>query len=607
MQIYLIRHGATRGNMEHRYVGSTDEPLTEEAVQELQDDKGKYPQPALVFVSPLKRCTRTAELLFPDREKEVLQNLRECEFGAFEYKNYEELREDKRYQAWIDSDGKLPFPGGESREAFSHRCCDSFLEGCCRMMEGGYDSAAFVVHGGTIMAILDRFSSPHRDYFDWQVKNGRGFSCTLEISESGFQLTEISELPFFTGIEDQFVMKQDKKLRCGYTTGSCAAAAAKGAAEMLLGGRICRSVDLMTPKGILLHLPLEEQKIQREHPEGKAVFASCAVRKFAGDDPDATDGILICASASPVQEETESQEDRIIIDGGIGVGRVTKPGLEQPVGAAAINRVPREMIAREVESVCETYEYPGKIRITVSVPEGIEIGKKTFNPHIGIEGGISILGTSGIVVPMSEEALIASIRVEMKQKIAAGEQYLLITPGNYGADFIRRKELSPALDADHSMKCSNYVGETVDMAAELGAKGILFVAHIGKFIKVSGGIMNTHSASADCRAELIASQTMRAGKKQYEIPPAVVNDTVCRLLDTNTTEEAVGILKETGLLESAIREITERIQYYLQKRCKNKIQTEVILFSNQYGYLGETQDADEMMRKIIVQNNHYME
>ena len=191
------------------------------------------------------------------------------------------------------------------------------------------------------------------------------------------------------------------------------------------------------------------------------------------------------------------------------MGRVTKPGLEQPVGAAAINRVPRQMIEKEVADVCEEQEYRGGLRVEIFVPGGEETARKTFNPRLGIEGGISILGTSGIVVPMSEAALIASIRLEMEMKKANGAEYLLITPGNYGADFIRQNMV---LDVENSMKCSNYVGETLDMAVELGIKGILIVAHIGKFIKVAGGIMNTHSRCADSRAELTAAAAAKIGR-----------------------------------------------------------------------------------------------
>lgn len=635
MQIYLIRHGSTAGNLEQRYVGSTDEALTEEAVQELRALRAQYPAPDLVFASPMKRCVQTARILFPELEPQEEEDLRECAFGDFEYKNCQELCGDKRYQAWIDSGGALAFPGGESREAFAERSCAAFVS-CCRLAQERHcGSAAFVVHGGTIMAILDRYSRPHRDYYDWQIGNARGFAGLLAGGVLGgepLRIEEIAALPpagCRTGIEEQFVLKQNKKLRCGYTTGSCAAAAAKAAVEMLLGGHVCGFADLETPKGISLHLPVQKQHIAPD-------YAECAVRKYGGDDPDATDGLLIWAKAERLpagpeaERETAAVLPRILIEGGEGVGRVTRPGLEQPVGAAAINRAPREMITREAASVCRIYGYAGRLKITVSVPEGAATAQKTFNPHLGIEGGISILGTSGIVVPMSEEALLASIRLEMQQKRASGERYLLVTPGNYGEDFIRRGALSQPLDAGRSMKCSNYVGETVDMAAELGFQGILFVAHIGKFVKVSGGIMNTHSASADCRAELLAAQAMRAVRrkildcgKQRQDPekeenrrpgprgrPGAAGERAAedsldlaalaeRILSTNTTEEAVAVLREEGILDITMEETARRIKYYLQRRCRGAIRTEAVLYSSQFGYLGETDGAGALMKEIV--------
>ena len=671
MNVFFIRHGSTAGNLEHRYVGTTDEPITDEAAEQLRLMRMRLPDVPLVAVSPLQRCRQTASLLYPAAEQLVLSGLRECDFGRFEYRNYEELQEDAAYQSWIDSGGSAPFPGGESREAFCGRCCEAFEAACRAAEERGCESLAFVVHGGTIMAVLDRFSAPHADYFSWQVKNGCGYRGRLSRSPDGWQVKELTPLlpedePI--GIEEQFVLKKNKKLRCGYTTGSCAAGAAKAAAQMLLGQKLCSYVDVMTPKGVVLHLPVLDARITPD-------TASCAVRKYGGDDPDATDGLLIYATVKRMDEEARSiraergAEDEAVekacsihaergaedeaaekaccmhkergtedeaaekacsihvergaeektccvhIDGGAGVGRVTKPGLEQPVGAAAINRVPRRMIVREVEAVCEEQSYFGEIAFTISVPGGAQAAKKTFNPHLGIVGGISILGTGGIVVPMSEEALLASIRVEMKQKCENGEEYLLITPGNYGADFIRKKELSHALDAAHSMKCSNYVGETLDMAAELGVKGILFVAHIGKFCKVSGGIMNTHSASADCRAELIAAQAMRALRAREEADAegkaqepedemrrrSAAFETVQRLLDANTTEEAVDMLAQAQLLDETVAEMLRRILFHLQKHCRGALETEVVLFSNRHGYLGETEGAERMMERIVKQ------
>ena len=298
-----------------------------------------------------------------------------------------------------------------------------------------------------------------------------------------------------TGLEDAYIMRGSKKLRMGYTTGSCAAAAARGAAFMLLSGKEIQEVKIHTPKGIVLNLELLDIRRSAEK-------VSCAVRKDGGDDPDVTDKALIYA------EVTFGTEEGIVIDGGFGVGRVTKPGLDQPVGNAAINHVPRQMIRENVEEIQKKLDDFRALQVVISVPEGEELAKHTFNPRLGITGGISILGTSGIVVPMSEEALISTIRVEMEMRKAQGDRVLLVTPGNYGQDFLKTY---PWVRADHSVKCSNYVGKTLEFAAELGFDAILFVAHLGKFVKVSGGIMNTHSHEADCRAELLTAQAVRAG------------------------------------------------------------------------------------------------
>ncbi len=374
-----------------------------------------------------------------------------------------------------------------------------------------------------------------------------------------------------TGLENTYVFKNNKKLRCGYTTGSCAAAAAKAATLMLLSGYPVHTVALMTPKGILLDLEVLEAHME----EGQA---SCAIRKDAGDDPDATNGILVYAKVACIPEK------EIRIDGGAGVGRVTKKGLQQPVGEAAINPVPRQMIRDAVSEVCGNFEYDGGLAVEISIPEGVEIAKKTFNPRLGIEGGISVLGTSGIVMPMSEDALIASIRAEMEMLKANGHEYLIVTPGNYGETFTKNQM---TVDLSSSMKCSNYVGETLDMAVELGIKGILFVSHIGKFIKVAGGIMNTHSRHADARAELMAAFALRAGADR---------ETACRILDTITTDEALDIMEQAGIRQKAMELAAQRIRYYMRRRVGEKMQTEVILFSGSYSYLAQTSGADELLQ-----------
>ena len=380
------------------------------------------------------------------------------------------------------------------------------------------------------------------------------------------------------GLEDYYVIRNQKKLRFGYTTGSCAAGAARGAVRLLLGEDEISEVELMTPKGILLHLEILDRKRSEN-------AASCAVRKDAGDDPDTTNGILVYAKVEKFLIRSD-MEDRIVIDGGIGVGRVTKPGLSQKVGEAAINPVPRAMILQAVEEIADQYHYEGGLKVTISVPEGEKIARKTFNPRLGIVGGISILGTSGIVEPMSEKALIDSIRVEMTQHAAMGEQYMLVTPGNYGADYLREHMELPF---EKNIKCSNYVGETIDMAVDMGVKGILFISHIGKFVKVAAGIMNTLSHSADARMEVLCSNAIRAG-----------GDLACArsILQCNTTDEALRVLDENHILKETMKEITDRIQFYLDHRSYQQILLGAVIFSNEYGYLGQTANAAELIDKI---------
>lgn len=345
-------------------------------------------------------------------------------------------------------------------------------------------------------------------------------------------------------------------MRYGFTTGSCAAAAAKAAAIMLLTGTKKTQITIETPKGIpytaeLLDITRKEREV------------SCAVKKDGGDDPDITSGALIYARVS----FSAVSEPRIMIDGGIGVGRVTKPGLDQPVGNAAINHVPREMIEKEVMEVCQLTDYKGGLQIEIYVPEGERIGAQTFNPRLGIVGGISILGTSGIVEPMSNQALLDTIRVELRQRKAQGYDYVAVSPGNYGLDFVKK---TYGYDLDRSVKCSNFIGDTIDMAVELGFHRMLLTGHIGKLIKVAGGMMNTHSKYGDCRMELLASFAARAH---------VDNDSICQILDCVTTEEAVRILKEQGKCEEVMEYAMERICFHLEKRSKGALEIECIMYA----------------------------
>ena len=385
------------------------------------------------------------------------------------------------------------------------------------------------------------------------------------------------------GLEGKYVIKDNKKLALGYTTGSCATGASKAAAIMLLTGEKIEYVSFMTPKGIELHLQVHDSIINLE--EG---YASCAVKKDGGDDPDATHGTLVYSKVSMSKCDSKLREVRVHIDGGKGVGRVTKPGLDQPVGNAAINSTPRRMITENIIEVCEKAEFCGDVYVEISIPEGEEIAVKTFNPRLGIVGGISVLGTSGIVEPMSEDALIASIKIELNQKIQQGAQYLLITPGNYGTTYLKT---ALPMESAKAIKCSNYIGQTIDMAVELGAKGVLFVGHLGKFVKLAGGIMNTHSKNADSRMEILAANAMLSDAK-YE--------TLKKLMECVTTDDAVKVLKEESeeLLEATLEKVTDKMLFYLNNRAHGALKLGVITFSNVYGELGKAGEVDELIQLI---------
>ena len=376
---------------------------------------------------------------------------------------------------------------------------------------------------------------------------------------------------------EQFVYKNHKKLRYGYTTGSCAAAASKAAAAMLLSGKEISYVELHTPKGI--DLRLEVLDISRED---NAV--SCAIQKDGGDDPDVTNGILIYAKVS----REPADEAQIIIDGGIGVGRVTKPGLDQPVGQAAINHVPRQMITEALRREAEAACYPGGFAVTISIPGGEEVARRTFNPHIGVEGGLSVLGTSGIVEPMSQQAILDTIQLEMNQAAlrAKSHRRLILAPGNYGLDYLH--ETYPQFAAIPVVKTSNFIGDTLDMAAAAHFEQVLLVGHIGKLCKLAGGIMNTHSHTADCRTELFCTHAALCGADR-EVCTALYN--------AATTDACLEILDTAGLREPVLQSLLAAIQLHLDRRAGGAFRVGAVLFSNQHGPLGQTETAARLLNE----------
>ena len=431
-------------------------------------------------------------------------------------------------------------------------------------------------------------------------------------------------------MKDDGSLKQEPRLRRGYTTGTCSAAAAKAAAAMLFSGEEVREVQLTVPAGETLRLEIVDIDAS---PDG----VRCAVVKDAGDDPDVTGGMKVYAAVRRIPGgecaadggEITSGSEGVVIDGGEGVGRVTKPGLDQPPGSAAINSVPRSMIRQAVEEEKQRFGESGGIEVVISIPGGEEIAKRTLNPALGIEGGLSVLGTSGIVEPMSEKALIDTIAVTIRQRLALGDRVLIMAPGNYGLAFLREKYGVPE---ERVVKISNYVGESLDIvvreaggqynnsprkmeqvpvvlhAGHVGETGesasrhefyysseekeqvpvVLFAGHIGKLVKVAGGIMNTHSAVADRRMEILTEHAQRCGAGA---------EVLREIGDCVTTEAALDVLDQAGILAPVTESVVNSIQEQIGRRTGGALRTEVIMFSSIRGELAQTGGAKALLQR----------
>ena len=378
-----------------------------------------------------------------------------------------------------------------------------------------------------------------------------------------------------TGIEGYYAIRDGKKLYYGYTTGTCAAAAAKAAALMLATGQAVPYVDILTPKGIALNLEVLEPARAERH-------ARCAIKKYSGDDPDVTDGVLVYADV------TLEEAPGVVVDGGEGVGRVTKPGLNQPVGAAAINATPRKMIAEQVRAACERCGYTGGMEIVISVPGGEALARRTFNPRLGIEGGLSILGTTGIVEPMSAAALADTVALELDVLRASGASGVLLCPGNYGERFARD---ALGLSMDGQVTTGNLIGEAVQAAAAKGFEAILLVGHIGKLVKLGIGMRNTHSRCGDGRMETLVACALSAGAQ---------TGLLRQLLDCATTDAALDALDAAGLLRPTMDALGERISRTLERWADGRAQIGFICFTNapaRTGVLAQSANAGALAER----------
>lgn len=376
---------------------------------------------------------------------------------------------------------------------------------------------------------------------------------------------------------DRTIEKDGKELRYGYTTGSCAAAATKAALLMYLNQKKLETIEINTPKGWTLDLILHDQAFDQKQ-------ASCSVVKDGGDDPDVTHGAKVFSKITPADQAG------VQFVAGIGVGTVTSVGLSIPVGEPAINPVPREMITREIENTVKQHQTGGETElpkgwiVEISIPEGVELAKRTFNPKLGIQGGLSVLGTSGIVEPMSEVALKASLKLEMSVLNAKGFKEIIFVPGNYGKDFSESLNLNLEL----LVKTSNYMGFMLDEAERMAFEKILLIGHLGKLVKVAGGIFNTHSSVADARMEILAAHAGLLGASQTVI---------ANIMAAKTTDEAVDIILAAALPDY-FNHLAEVVKKKVTARVYGNIAFEVVLFSKVHGLLGQSKDAEELRKRL---------
>lgn len=370
---------------------------------------------------------------------------------------------------------------------------------------------------------------------------------------------------------NEFIRNGQELLRCGYTTGSCATLGVKACGEMLLTQKRIETSEIMTPKGILVKVSLENMILEEN-------MASCSVKKDGGDDFDVTHGADIVTTLRLLPE------NEIIITGGTGVGIVTKVGLDQPKGNHAINSVPRQMMTKELLVLKEKYDYSGGFHVEISVPQGELLAKKTFNPYMGILGGISILGTTGIVEPKSSTALLSSIEAELKMHRENGVTDLIITPGQYGSKFLKAY---PVLSHMETVQISNFLGDSLDLLAVLGFRNVLLVGHIGKLVKVSAGIMNTHSKYGDGRREIFMAYSSLCGGSQFLAE---------KLMDSVTSDACLDFIEEEQILPQVLSKIFQSSEEHLMRRASEHFKIGVMMFTNVRGELGKSQNAKEILQ-----------
>ena len=383
---------------------------------------------------------------------------------------------------------------------------------------------------------------------------------------------------------DEFNIKNGHTQRYGFTTGTTATAAAIGAAYLYLNDKR-DIVDVELPAGITLTIPLEFVKKEKN-------LFTCGVKKNAGDDPDVTDGILISTKLEFIKKENGLEFNFFA---GEGVGVFTKDGLALPKGEAAINPVPRQMMIDNLSVILKEYGFSGIVNITVTVENGADIAKKTFNERLGIIGGISILGTSGLVLPMSKTALLQTIEADIKFRLKnSKERRVYLAPGNIGAKFL---ENNFNINSTTVAIISNFIGESIDYAISNDAREIVLCGDLGKLIKLSGGIMNTHSNDSDSRLELLASSILKLCiKESIQLPIQIISN----LFEQKTTTGAVNIIKENNF-DNCFDILADQVLYYAYNRA---FKAEIFYHKNRYANIEEFKN--NLSIRIIVFSDNIM-
>lgn len=385
---------------------------------------------------------------------------------------------------------------------------------------------------------------------------------------------------------DEFNKKNGHTQRYGFTTGTSATAAAIGATYMYLNDKK-DIVDIELPVGITLSIPIE-------YFQEKNNFFICGVKKNAGDDPDVTDGILISTKLEFIKKENGLEFNFFA---GEGVGIFTKDGLALPKGEAAINPVPRQMMIDNLSRILKEAGFKGTVNITVMVENGVEIAKKTFNERLGIIGGISILGTSGLVLPMSKTALLETIEADIKFRLKNSEnKTVYMAPGNIGARFL---EQNFGIESKTVAIISNFIGESIDYAISNDAKEIVLCGDLGKLIKLSGGIMNTHSNDSDSRLELLASAVLKHAIKN-NIDFKSLEYVISNIFEQKTTTGAINIIKEKKL-EKCFDILANQMLYYAYNRA---FKAEIFYHKNRFADMDEFKNNFEI--RIIVFSDNMM-